>query len=171
MSRCCLLLLLLLAALPLAWAAQPGDELLVNGNLEQADASGKRPAGWNWGSGVVWANENGNHWAVEDAPQPTSLSIGQRIPLEEGYWKLRVSCRVRVTDVKLGPEGWHNARIAMQFQDADRKMVGGWPNVLNFTGSTKGWETQSRGLPRAVRRALAGPLLLALLRHRQGRMG
>jgi len=52
------------------------------------------------------------------------------VPIQESFWKLRVSCRVRVTDVVLGKEGWHNARLAMQFQDAAGKMVGAWPNVL-----------------------------------------
>ena len=135
---------LLIAGLGLAQDVKPGQELARNGSFETADQSGKRPADWGWGSGVQWASENGNHWVVQEATKPTSLSIGQNVSIGDSYWKLRVSCRVRVTNVVQGAESWHDARIAMQFQDADRKMVGGWPNVLHFTGSTEGWITDQR---------------------------
>lgn len=138
------LIAMVCAGVVLAQDARPGDELLKNGSFETADKSGARPADWNLGGPIQWANENGNHWIVEDATAPASFSASQDLPIGDNYWKLRLTCRVRVTDVVLGLEGWHNARIAMQFQDADRKMVGAWPNVLNYTGSTDGWQTDTR---------------------------
>jgi len=139
-----LALLISLSARPPAHAADLGDELLVNGSFETLAVQDVRPAEWSWDGTSQWVAEGGNHWVVQETTTPATRSIGQTVPLEERYWKLRVSCRVRVTDVKLGQEGWHDARIAMQFQDADGKMVGAWPNVLHFTGSTDGWEAQQR---------------------------
>jgi beta-galactosidase len=130
-----------LLALPLvACGAEPGDELLKNGSFETPDASGQRPADWSWAEGVRWETDGQNHWVVEEAAEPASFSIHQRVPMEERYWKIRVSCRVRITNVVLGEEGWHDARIAMDFHDATDAMVGGWPDVLHFTGTMDDWE-------------------------------
>jgi beta-galactosidase len=141
-------LLVLMMLVPLvvtqAQEVKPGDELAVNGNFETADASGKRPAGWGWDGGSRWETDGVNHWIVQEATAPKSISVSQTIPMQERYWKIRVTCRVRTENVVMGAEGWHDARIAMQFQDADGKMVGSWPNVLHFTGTTKGWENQER---------------------------
>ena len=134
----------MLSGLVAAQEATLGQELLKNGSFETPDASGQRPAHWGWSGAMQWVSENGNHWIVQDAATPASMSASQNLPLGDNVWKLRVSGRVRVTHVVLGAEGWHNARLAMQFQDADRKMVGAWPNVLNFTGSTEGWQEQQR---------------------------
>ena len=139
-----LLASLFLAVAASAQAERPGQELLRNGDFETADASGNRPAAWSLGGGR-WVAEDGNHRIVEESASPQqSLGVGQRVPLREEFWKLRVSARVRVTNVVLGKESWYNARIAMQFQDAAGKMVGAWPNVLNWTGSTAGWQNVSR---------------------------
>lgn len=121
-----------------------GDELLPNGNFETPNAAGDRPASWNWQGGVVWQAENGNHWVVEEAKTPASLSISQTLPMQERFWKIRVSCRVRYTAVVQGAESWHNGRLAMQFQDDAGQMVGAWSNVLYFVGTSTGWETASR---------------------------
>ena len=98
-------------------AALPGDELLPNGDFEQKAPGGDKPAAWRVDAGVQWASGDNNHWVVEDTRgKAGSLSVGQKVPLEEKVWKIRVSCRVRLTDVAQGAESWHNARLAMQFQ-------------------------------------------------------
>ncbi|MGQ9731414.1 MAG: glycoside hydrolase family 2 TIM barrel-domain containing protein [Candidatus Zipacnadales bacterium] len=135
---------LLITLTTVSRAAEPGDELLKNGSFEIAAASGDRPADWLWQSGIIWQSDGVNHWVVEEAREVASLSIGQLVPLEERYWKLRVSCQVKVTDVRQGVESWHDARIAMQFQDANGNMVGAWPNVLHFTGTMTDWEEHQR---------------------------
>ncbi len=139
-----ILLLAALAPLRTALAANPGDELLPNGNFEGPAPGGKAPASWSWGGGFQWATDGRNHWLVEEATTPASLSAGQRVPMGEGFWKIRVSCRVKVTDVKQGQEGWNDARLAMDFHNEKGEMVGAWPNVLHFTGTMKDWETHSR---------------------------
>jgi len=134
----------LLCLAPLLHAAQLGDELLQNGDFEKPAANGTQPAGWSWGAGARWATAGGNHWVVEDLPAVGTATTNQTVPLEERYWKIRVSCRVRVTNVVLGAEGWNDARIAMSFYDADGEQVGGWPNVLHFVGTMADWETHER---------------------------
>lgn len=124
--------------------AKPGDELIQNGTFEiEAPGSGI-PAGWRVQRPVRWASEGHNHWIVEEAWKPVNLSLGQRVPLGESFWKLRLSCRVKVTGVKRGQEGWHDARIAMSFHGPDGKMTGGWPDVLHFDGTMESWERHER---------------------------
>lgn len=141
----CLLTAVLLAnGLALAESAKPGDELLQNGNFEAKTPNSDLPDGWRVQGPVRWAAEGNNHWVIEDAPQPATLSLNQRVPMGASFWKLRLSCRVKVTGVKLGQEGWNNARLAMCFYGPDGKKAGGWPNVLNFTGTMADWERHER---------------------------
>jgi beta-galactosidase len=138
MKKHCSVLLSLCAAVALAQEARLGDELLQNGNFES-------PQGWQFNRGARRVSEAGNHWLLLDAgDKPASLSANQRVPMGPRYWKLRLGCRVRATNVGRGVEGWNDARIAMSFHGRDGKMVGGWPNVLHFTGSTDGWERHER---------------------------
>jgi len=161
--------LLVMSAIALISAAELGEELLKNGSFEAADADGRKPSAWSWAAGVKWESDGRNRWVVEEAATPATLSIGQRVPMEERFWKIRVSCKVKVTNVAQGKESWHDARIAMQFQDAHGKMVGGWPNVLHFTGSMadcgkKGTQLFSRNGPKgAAQKRAASPFSLFLL--------
>lgn len=117
---------------------KPGGELLKNGNFESPD-------GWRLGGRARRVGEASNHWLLLDAgDKSASLSAGQRVPMGARFWKLRLSCRVRATNVVRGVEGWNDARIAMSFHGRDGKMIGGWPNVLHFTGSTASWERHER---------------------------
>ena len=131
MLRTAILSMLLGAVACAAHAAGLGDELLLNGSFETAAPSGDRPADWSWQPEMKWENDGGKHWAVAEAQEAATRSIGQTVPLEEAYWKIRVSCRVRVTDVAQGVESWHDARIAMQFQGDDGAMVGAYEEEVD----------------------------------------
>lgn len=124
--------------------AKLGDELIQNGGFETKAANADFPADWSKSGAVRWESSGDKRWIVEEALQTASLSISQRIPMGNRYWKIHLSCLVKVTGVKQGAEGWHDARVAMSFHGADGKMVGGWPDVLHFTGTMKDWERHER---------------------------
>ena len=127
-----------------AQRAQPGDELILNGTFELKAAKGNQPADWRLSGGARWEADGKHYRIVEETAQPTSLSASQHILLGDDYWKVRLACNVKVTGVKQGDEGWHDARIAMSFHDKRGKMVGSWPNVLHFTGTMADWESHER---------------------------
>lgn len=131
-----------LAMMLLGTLGQPqalGLELVKNGSFQEADPSGRRPAGWTWPTNAEWVAEGGNRWIrLRD-----SASVGQVIELQPDWWKIEVSARVRCTDVQQGKEGWHDARLAMMFADEKGNRVGDWPPVLHWTG-TFPWRTESK---------------------------
>jgi beta-galactosidase len=131
-------------ALPLG-AAQVGDELLQNGSFQAVDRSGVRPAGWDCSSDVRLGQEGDNRWLILESDTPTkSVSANQTVPMQPDWWQIRVSCKIRYTDVEQGTESWHDTRIAMNFANAAGQMVGEWPNVLHWTGTSNGWVEASR---------------------------
>ncbi|MDH7569454.1 MAG: hypothetical protein QHJ73_07705, partial [Armatimonadota bacterium] len=117
-----------------AGPAVPPGNLVVNGDF-QTDADGDGwPDGWPKQAGVSVVREGGNVWIQIDR----YASIGQRIPIDPSWWKLRVSMRMRVTGVTLGDEGWKDARLAMNFVDERGQHVDPWPPVFHAEGTT-GW--------------------------------
>ncbi len=120
-----------------------GGELVTNGGFEQADREHGTFRGWSGAARV--GQQGGNHWAILESDTPQrSVSLGQEIKLAADWWKIKLACRVRVTNVVQGKEGWHDARIAMSFHNEKGDRIGGWPSVLHWTGTTDGWVEQSK---------------------------
>ena len=121
-------------ALPAAEASPdlPSENLVANGDFEQGTtgwpaSAFKRP-------GIALKREAGNTWlAISE-----NTAIAQVIKLNPNWAALRVSARMRVTNVIAGKEGWHDARLAMNFTDAVGKHLDPWPSVFHAQG-TGGW--------------------------------
>ncbi|MDZ4199916.1 MAG: beta galactosidase jelly roll domain-containing protein [Kiritimatiellia bacterium] len=129
----------LLALFPLVFHARAaGSENLVqNGDFE---AGAEWAAPWSRARGATLAVEEGNRFLRIDGG---NVSASQRIPLDPGWWKLRLTLRMRVKEVVVGDEGWKNARLAMSFHAEDGTRVGDWPNVFHAEG-TFDWKTLER---------------------------
>ncbi len=107
----------------------PTGNLVVNGDFEQgakgwpADAIRRKVASIQ--------REGENSWL--------SISsyggLAQTIKLDPEWAALRVTARMRVKDVVPGKEGWHDARLAMSFFDAQGKRLDPWPNVFHAQGT------------------------------------
>ena len=116
----------------------PSGNLFTNGNFERVENG--RPVGFSgWYGGAAVREDEGNHW-VELSSRG---SVTQDIPLEQDWHSLRISCRMRLTDVRRGEEGWQDARLVMNFRDTDGQHVDPWPNVIHGTGSTD-WQEYER---------------------------
>jgi hypothetical protein len=112
--------------------AEPAN-LVRNGDF-QTDANGDGiPDGWSKASRVTLATKGDNRWLRVDRSSTT-----QNVALPADAWEIRLTMRMRATDVVRGKEGWQDARLAMSFHDAKGNRVGAWPNVFNLQGTT-GW--------------------------------
>ncbi|MCC7493779.1 MAG: hypothetical protein IT204_15595 [Fimbriimonadaceae bacterium] len=137
---------LLLCLAPALAQTDLGRELVTNGTFA-ADANRDGfPDGFGGDRATLrLVSEDGNPFIrLGRAGQRSSGGVGATLKLQPAWFKLSVSVRVRARDIVPGPESWHNARIAMSFHDAAGTQVGGWPNVLNWQGSTTGWVTAQR---------------------------
>ena len=66
--------------------------------------------------------------------------VSYNVPLWPEWGVLTLRTRMKTTGLVRGKEGWMDGRIPMSFHRADGKMVGGWPNVFGFHGTTE-WTT------------------------------
>ncbi len=142
-------LVMLLAALGVACAqSDVGRELVTNGSFEAHTKEAQWPDGYQGDRRAVqYLAEDGNRFVRIESRVPgqaTNGSVGQTLRIAPDWFRLRVRIKVRLKDVVRGTEGWHDARVAMSFHDAAGKQVGGWPNVMNWSGSTDGWTVQER---------------------------
>ncbi len=143
----------LLAAIVLTAAVasaqtEVGRELIQNGSFSDDANHDNWPDGWSGDRRAVsWAEENGNRFVRLANPaggEAKGFSVGQSPKLDPNWFKLKVSLRLRLREVVRGQEGWHDARVAMSFHAADGTQVGGWPPVMNWTGSRADWTVQEK---------------------------
>jgi hypothetical protein len=124
----------------------PPPNLIANGSFEEL--KGGWAVSWQKNSGASIAEAAGKHWLRLSGAGATSA---QRVELKPEWWMLRLTLRMKSTDVVLGDDSWKNARLAMSFHAADGTRVGNWPNVFNAVGSTE-WTVCDReyGVPRGA---------------------
>ena len=128
-TRRLVLLACALMALALPLTAQP--DLVRNGDFQADENKDGVPDGWSKAERVSLPEENGNRWIRIDRS-----SVSQNVPLPADAWELRLTMRMRATDVVRGKESWQDARLAMSFHNEKGERVGPWPNVFHATGTT-----------------------------------
>jgi len=131
-----------LSAVAFAASAQLGVELLPNGDLSRLTDKGW-PEGWPAGRGArVERDASGNRLVVDGA----GAGVNFAIPLKPEYGQLKLSMRMKVTDVKPGRESWQTGRLTMSYHNAKGERVGEWPNVFGMVG-TSDWKLCERIYP------------------------
>jgi endoglucanase len=121
-------------------SAEPPATLQENGNLE-TDADGD---GWpdRWSrakEGVRWEIEEGNHFFRLASTQPGQMvMLYQQVRIPETVKAIDLTFRMRVSDLKKGKQAWFDARIMMDFKDAEGKKLKGAP-APNTGKNTDGW--------------------------------
>ena len=77
-----------------AHGQQTSDNLVINGGFD-LDADGDEfPDGWSKREGASLAREAANTWLVLDGG---NISLGQHVKLKPGWWRLKLTMRMRVT--------------------------------------------------------------------------
>ena len=115
-----------------------------NGSFE-ADANADQwPDGWGKPkSGGSWQEEGGNHFLRLTSATPGEMvMLYQQVRIPETVKAIELTWRMRVSDLKKGKQVWFDARIMMDFKDADGKKLKGAPTP-NAARSTDGWVERS----------------------------
>ena len=132
----------LLALASASLHAQGSSASLVANSTMESDANAD---GWpdKWPklkAGGSWEAEEGNHFIrmTTAAPGATSM-LYLEVPIPVDTPALEITWRWRLTGLKPGKQPWFDARLMVEFADADRKKMGGSPPAPYARNSTKGW--------------------------------
>jgi len=108
-------------------------QLVVNSTFSD-DNGNPSLKGWRASTNALAARDSdGKNKLVIPGPD---LSASQTLKLKPEDAKIQLKMWMKVTDVVRGKEGWQTGRLAMTFQDENRKMVGPWPDVFGMVGTT-----------------------------------
>lgn len=98
------------------------------------------PDGWPQPVGASWDNEAGNYFIRMTSQEPGKmLMLYRELRLPEGIEALEFTWKQRVTGLKRGEKSWFDARIMMEFMDADRNKLKGQPHPAYSNRDTDGW--------------------------------
>ncbi len=137
-ARALLIATLVTITIATAHAADP-KQLLEHGDFEAVDAQGNA-TGWGLAPGITVTSDPLNHFLRFQAAGPAkAVTLYRQVPLS-GAKAIAVTCRVRYAGVERGAEGWHDARIIMNFKNDKNDNVGGDPSHPFFTGTSDAWQ-------------------------------
>ncbi len=120
------------------------ENLISNGDFEAAKPDGTAPQDWPVPAGGAWGDEDGNRFLRLQSTEPDKMNMVYReIRLPQGVEALRLTWKQRVTGLKRGKESWFDARIMLDFMDADRGKVGPSPKAPSTSKDTGGWQERS----------------------------
>lgn len=117
---------------------------MPNGDFEKA-GEGDWPADWaKPKEGGSWEKEETNRFLRLVSPAPgTNVMLYQEYKVPEGTKALELKWRQRVTGLKVGKQKWFDARIMMEFSNAERLKVAGTPSAPATNRDTDGWVEKS----------------------------
>ena len=125
-----LVIILLLAVVAATAQTLPTGNLLINGDFQKLDAQ-SWATGWGRGGDMKIAREGEQSWLVV-----TNGGANQTLKLDPAWSRLKLTCRMKTTDVVLGKDSWMTGRLTMEWRDAQDKHVDPWPNVFGVIGTT-----------------------------------
>jgi len=136
-----------LSLLPLsALAADPNvKSLIANGNFESDTNSDKWPDQWTrQKEGVTWEAEGDNHFLRLTSSKPGEMvMIYHQVRLPAEVRAVTLTWRQRVSGLKPGKQPWFDARLLLEFKDADDKKLTGSPSAPYARKDTAGWVDRS----------------------------
>lgn len=125
-------------------AALDSTSLLTNGSLEQDSDGNGWPDGWPSHKDATREEEDGNHFIRLKSPGPNeTVLLFHKIPLPAGTEALEMSWRQRTSDLRAGLKPWFDARIMLEFRDADDKVIKGAPGAPFLRKSTDAWQDRT----------------------------
>lgn len=126
------------------------QESFAPNGLFEVDRDGDEwPDGWGkLKAGGSWLAENGNHFVRLSSSEPGEMvMLYQELPVPKGTEAIELSWKQRVTGLKVGKQSWFDARIMLEFMNADREKVAATPSAPATNKNSDGWvEKQTRFL-------------------------
>src|SRR5579872_6829141 len=127
-----------------AAAAQTGAvNLLPQGSFENPNANTGWAEGFNIPNNREFRviSENGKHWLrIENTDPNRQLDyVHAYVKVNPRFDSLTLSVRMKVTHLKVGPEGWHDARVALMFEGG----AYGYPPEVPELRADSDWVTKT----------------------------
>ncbi|GHC04960.1 hypothetical protein GCM10007047_22320 [Cerasicoccus arenae] len=92
-------------------------------------------------TGGSWEEENGNRFLRLTSMEPNGTTmLYQEISIPEGVGAIKMTWKQRITGLQRGKNSWFDARIMMEFMDAERNKVSPSPPTPHSGKDTDGWE-------------------------------
>jgi endoglucanase len=127
-------------------SAQSGLASIIPNSTMEADADADGwPDGWpKLESGASWEKEGSNRFIRLTSPSPGAMvMLYSELRIPEGVKALEMTWRQRVTNLKRGSNSWYDARIMMEFMDANRGKIDPSPKPAATGRDTNGWEEKA----------------------------
>ncbi len=125
---CLCVLLFALTLKSVAAADDAAGSILPAGDFENIDSVSGRPEGWPGGSAISWPVENGNRFLRVQSTAPGHMDrLHLEVAVPAGVRALEFTYRGRVSELQRGEKSWHDARVIINFKDADGKVIGNAP--------------------------------------------
>ncbi len=126
-------------------AGEDAGNLVANGTFEASSKTPGWPDGWTpMKAGGTWETEAGNHFLRLTSTAPGSMIMLYReISVPAGATALDLTWRQRVSNLKVGAQAWFDARIMMDFKDANNAKVSPGPSAPYVRKDTGGWQDKS----------------------------
>lgn len=112
---------------------QASENLILNGDFEEREQ--QYFAGWRH-DGRILANTDGENTWIK--LEKSFAQTDQFIEIDPSWKKLTLTCRIKLTDVVRGKKGWMVAKLAIDFQNENKKHIGPWQKSPGGVG-TKDW--------------------------------
>ena len=138
----------LLAFLLTAGSAEQllADQVLTKNADFETDQDGDNwPDGWpQVKPGGSWVKEDGNHFLRLSSPSPgETVMLYQEIPIPIGAEAIELVWKQRISGLQLGQQSWFDARIMMEFLNANRAKITPSPRAPSSRQDTNGWVSKS----------------------------
>ncbi|MEZ6123699.1 MAG: hypothetical protein R3C49_11045 [Planctomycetaceae bacterium] len=142
MSRCRLLIVpVLLLNCRIPAYGQDNSTFGPNGTFESDADDDHWPDGWATAQDAAWIEEQSNHFLRLTSPAADRMvMLYQEINLPDGLQAIQLTWKQRITNLKVGKNSWFDARIMLEFLDADRQKVVPTPSAPATRNDTDGWE-------------------------------
>lgn len=112
--------------------------LIANGDFETTENGA--PAGWGLAPGITLEQEEGRHFLRLHASEPDKMLMVYRlVVLPKDAKALELTCRMRCANLKPGDKPWFDARIMMNFKNAQNETVEPSPPPPYSNTDTTGW--------------------------------
>ena len=124
--------------------AEEAVSLQQNSGME-ADGDGDNwPDHWTKHKDATWEEEDGNRFLRLRSPEPgATVLLYQKLPLPGGVEALEMKWRQRASDLTPGREAWFDARIMLEFRNAEDQKIEGAPGAPYLRRATDGWQERS----------------------------
>ena len=127
-------------------AQTPEKPIVSNGDFQLDENTDGAPDGWGAAKGSLsYEKEGENTFARLTSQKPGQTAMLYRlIPVPENTKALELTWKQRISDLKPGKQAWFDARIMMEWKDADGKKVKGSPSAPYSRKNTEGWVEKTK---------------------------